>query len=307
MKNLHATLPTALSAALLEAVLLAPAPAAAQAAQALPVPALATPPKVDGDLAEWGSEGWLAVAVRPALERKDRPRYGLDEADDQNHTGSLTVQIKAGIADGRLFIAVRYPDSREDKDTAAWEWRDGRYVQSRRSEDQFAVRFHLAGDYDRSMLSARDYRADVWLWSAGRSNPTGVADDYSHSFTTRSTEDAAEYSLPGGKTAYIRKPRDAGRPAYRSLPAPREHKGDRLPAFEAQKATGSAADVAARGQWKAGFWSLEFARALHTGQADDVVFVPGQKLLGQIAVFNHGRDEHKSVSEPVLFEFAPPR
>jgi hypothetical protein len=43
---------------------------------------------------------------------------------------------------------------------------------------------------------------------------------------------------------------------------------------------------------------------LNTGNADDVVFVAGQKLLGQIAVFNQGYSEHKSVSEPLLFDFS---
>lgn len=51
-------------------------------------------------------------------------------------------------------------------------------------------------------------------------------------------------------------------------------------------------------------WQLEFGRALVTGQADDVPFKPGEKLLGQMAVFNRGSAEHKSVSEPLLFDFS---
>ena len=113
--------------------------------------------------------------------------------------------------------------------------------------------------------------------------------------------------IAGGKTVYIRKQRDAGVPPYRQLPAPAERKADRLPSFETQKPSGSVANVAARGQWSAGTWSLEFARALNTGAADDVVFRPGQKLLGQIAVFNRGNAEHKSVSEPLLFDFSAVR
>jgi hypothetical protein len=45
------------------------------------------------------------------------------------------------------------------------------------------------------------------------------------------------------------------------------------------------------------------SRALLTGNADDAGFKPGQKLLGQIAVFNRSSDEHKSISEPLLFDF----
>jgi hypothetical protein len=293
---------------LLCAALLALAPAVAAAAepppQGVPVLVLGAAPKVDGDLAEWGADGWLAVPVKPALERKDRARYGLEEADDHNLTGALTVQLKAGVAAGRFYLAVRYPDPSEDKEHQGWEWRGSRYAQMRRYDDQFAVRFHLGGDFDRTMLSSQEYQVDVWLWSAARTNPGGVAEDMLHRFTTRSTEDAAEYALPGGKTVYIKKLRDAGVPPYRNLPAPKENKGERLPSFELQKASGSLADVAARGVWKAGFWSLEFARALDTGNADDVVMKPGLKLLGQIAVFNRGQAENKSVSEPLLFDFS---
>lgn len=292
----------------LAAACLAALQAAAQgpdaAPQPLPVAALPAAPRVDGDLSDWGSEGWVSVTVKPALDRKDRPRYGLEEADDRNVTGTLTVQLKAGVAGGRFYLAARWPDATEDKEHQGWEWRGTKYMLARRFDDQFALRLHLAGDFDRTMLSARDYKVDVWLWSAARTNPTGFADDQHHSFTTRATEDAAEYALPGGKTVYLRKQRDAGTPPYRSLPAPRQPMGERLPSFELLKPAGSAADVAAKGQWKAGVWSLEFSRALNTGHADDVVLRAGQKVLGQIAVFNRADAEHKSVSEPLLIDLS---
>lgn len=277
------------------------------APQLIPVASLGTAPKVDGDLSEWGTGGWIAIQVKPALERKDRGQYGLEEEDDRNVTGSITVQLRAGVAQGVFYLAVKYPDPNEDKEFQGWEWRGTKYMLARRFDDQFAVRFHLAGDYDRTMLSARQYQVDVWHWSAARTNPTGIADDMMHTFSTRLTDDAAEYSLPGGKTVYIRKIRDAGVPPYRQLPAPAQNQGDRLPSFETQKASGSAANVAARGRWNAGAWSLEFSRQMNTGASDDVAFKPGQKLLGQIAVFNRGSAEHKSVSEPLLFDFSAVR
>jgi hypothetical protein len=280
------------------------AAAADPAPQVVNIHALASAPKVDGELSEWGTDGWTAIQVRPALDRKDRSKYGLEEIDDLNVTGTLTVQLKAGLAGGRFYLAVKYPDATEDKDHQGWEWRGAKYALARRYDDQFAVRFHLAGDYDRTMLSAKEYKVDVWLWSAARTNPTGVAEDLNHSFTTRMIEDAAEYSLPGGKTVYIKKQRDAGVSPYKNLPAPKENKGDKLPSFETQKPSGGVADVAAKGVWKNGFWTVEFARASSTGSAEDVAFKPGAKLLGQIAVFNRGQAEHKSVSEPLLFDFA---
>ena len=157
-------------AAALAAIVPLPGPAAEPSPQVVPVHVLAFAPKTDGDLSEWGNDGWVAVPVKPALERKDRPAYGLEESDDRNATGSLTVQLKAGVAGGRLFLAVRYPDATEDRAHQGWEWRGTRYALARRLADQFAVRFHLDGDFDRTMLSAKDYSADVWLWNAARTD-----------------------------------------------------------------------------------------------------------------------------------------
>lgn len=296
---------TVLAAALAAAA--SSAPGAEPALQLIPVAALAAAPKVDGDLGEWGPDGWIAVPVTPALERKDRPKYGLEEVNDRNQTGRLTVQLKVGVVNGVFYLAAKVPDAAEDKEQQGWEWRGEKYVQGRQLDDMFAVRFHMAGDFDRTMLGTKDYKVDVWLWSAARTNPSGVAEDMSHIFTTKLTEDAAEYSLPTGGTVYIRKPRDAGVPPYASLPRPKENKGQRVPNVATQKASGSIADVAAKGAWKEGAWRLEFSRKLNTGNADDVPFKAGQKLVGQIGVFNRGEAEHKSVSEPLTFDFSAVR
>lgn len=261
-------------------------------------------PKVDGDLAEWGGDGWVKIPVKPALERDERAKYGLDPAGERNTTGKLTVELKAGVAAGRLFIAVRYPDDVADTVHKDWGWRGDKYQRENQLEDMFALRFHLAGEFDRSMLSTKDYKVDVWLWSAARTNPTGVAEDMTHQITTKEQESAAEYQVKDGPVIYISKRRDAGTAPYEMSPRPREKTADRLPSFEIGKPGGSAADVAAKGVWKAGSWNLEFSRALTTGNAEDVVFKPASKLTGQIAVFNKGAAENKSVSEPLVFDFS---
>lgn len=288
------------------ALCLAPLTASAQAPapQVIAVQALAKAPKVDGKLADWGSAGWIRVAVKPALEKSERAKYGMDPEDDRNQTGSLNLELKVGASGGRIYVALRYPDAAADAEHRVWQWRGDKYAEGKQREDMLAIRFHLAGNYDRSMLSKQDYQVDVWQWSAARTNPAGIAEDAFHHMTTAMLENAAEYTPPDGRTIYIKKQRDAGTAPYRMLPRPKEKKGETLPSFEPASAAGSAADVAAKGEWKAGFWHLEFSRALDTGHADDAVFRPGQKILGQIAVFNKGYAEHKSVSEPLLFDFA---
>jgi hypothetical protein len=271
----------------------------------IPVGSTGVAPKVDGDLSEWGKSGWIKVPVIPALDKADRAKYGLDPNDDKNQTGTLLVEMKAAVVGGRFYVALKYPDSSEDSSPRQWEWRGDKYVEGKQREDMFALRFHMSGDFDRSMLSTKSYKVDLWLWSAARTNSTGLAEDMTHHVTTGMLDSAAEYeSSQDKKTIYIKKTRDAGNAPFKLLPRPKENKGEKLPLYEITAGSGSAADVAAKGRWKAGYWHLEFSRALNTGNADDVVFVAGQKLLGQIAVFNQGYSEHKSVSEPLLFDFS---
>lgn len=283
------------------------APAAAPPPIVIAVQLVAETPVVDGDLGDWTADGWSRITVRPAVDPAERTKLGL-ESQDRNHTGVLEVQVKAVMTRTRFFLAVRWPDDTPDVDFRPWEWRGDRYTESTKRDDMFAVRFHLDGDYDRSMLSGRNYRVDVWVWSAGRSNATGHADDMIHAIGARPQDDAAEYEVKGTGTVYIRKQRDAGTPGYRNVRPANRFQGDRLPSVERlARPSGSAADVAAKGLWASGRWAVEFARDLDTTHADDVVFRPGTRLVGQIAVFNRGHAEHKSVSEPLVFEFPPLR
>jgi len=259
---------------------------------------------VDGDLIEWGKSGWTKIPIKPAVDASERKKFGL-EGEDRNFTGKIEVQLKAGVAKGRLFIAVRWPDDAADVEHKGWEWAGSRYAESKRREDMFAIRFHLDGDYDRSMLSAKTYRVDTWLWSAARTNPAGLAEDQSHAFSLNPIESSAEYAVQGIGTVNIKKIRDSGSPAYKLVRPPREKTAERLPAVELLSSfSGSVADVSAKGIWKSGYWNVELSRALNTSHADDVTFKPGDRILGQIAVFNHSSDEHKSVSEPLLFDFS---
>lgn len=279
---------------------------AAHALDSTPVKvvALKDVPTVDGELGEWGKDGWIKIPIKPAVDKSERAKLGL-ESEDKNYTGQIVVQLKFGVAKGRLYVAARWPDDSQDVAYKGWDWAGTRYTESRKREDMFAIRFHLDGDYDRSMLSGTTYKADVWLWSAARTNPTGFAEDMSHAFSASPIESAAEFSVQGIGTAYVKKQRDSGSGIYKVIRPPKEKTADHLPSFEPVAApSGSVADVSAKGVWKAGYWNLELSRVMSTGNADDAVFKPGSKLLGQIAVFNRSADEHKSISEPLLIDFS---
>jgi len=262
----------------------------------VPVPRMAAAPTVDGDLADWPAGGWVTVPVRPAVEN-----------DDRNRAGNLDVELRAGHHDGRVYLAARWPDPRPDTVFKSWRWSGSRYRRGKEYDDMFAVRFDLGGDYDSCMLSDREYRVDVWLWSAGRSDPAGYADDTWQLMTTRYLEQAAEYEAPSGATVYIRKSRDEGSPIYvNTRPDRKTYAGDKLPGIEQTgNPSGSVADVRAKGRWADGHWQLEMSRALDTGHADDAALVPGKVHRGAIAVFERGYSEHKSASGELHFELAP--
>ncbi|MBF0126990.1 MAG: hypothetical protein HQM02_07240, partial [Magnetococcales bacterium] len=251
------------------------------------VPPLPTVPVVDGVLEEWGREGWVEIPLRPAREN-----------DPDNVTGSLNVQLKAGTAGGRIFVAARWPDQEADVSYRPWKWTGTQYKRGKQRDDMFIVRFDMGGDYAACMLSKTDYRVDLWQWSAGRSDQAGVAEDFIHVISTASQENAAEYEHPEGGTVYIRKIRDAGNPVYDNQEAGKENRGESLPGIRMlDGGSGSLIDVQARGVWKDGFWHLELARKLDTGHDDDVKLQGIKTIRGAIAVFNKSYAEHKSVSE----------
>ena len=52
-----------------------------------------------------------------------------------------------------------------------------------------------------------------------------------------------------------------------------------MPRYRARDPQGSRADVRAKGLWRDGVWSIEFARKLDTGHKDDLVMAPGGVYL----------------------------
>jgi hypothetical protein len=252
-------------------------------------------PTLDGDIKEWGTEGWSSIAVKPAV--KD---------DEDNHTGNLTVEYKAVIADSDLYIASRWPDKKPDEEYKNWVWKKKKYKRGDKVDDMFAVRFDMDGDYDACMIAEKTYKVDLWVWSAGRSNPAGFANDMWHLITTNMIENAAEYKGPTGKMVYIKKYADEGTPIFENTkPDRKKFTEKKLPGIQwPGNPSGSVADVQAKGVWSDGYWSLEMKRSLDTKNPDDVVFKPGESIIGSIAVYNKGAAEHKSVSGDLTFQFS---
>ncbi|MCB1915703.1 MAG: hypothetical protein KDG52_08310 [Rhodocyclaceae bacterium] len=286
----------------LAALLLSAAASAQPVPQPIPVGMLESAPTLDGELGDWGASGWQQIAVAPTVKPEERSRLGLG-AEDRNAVGKATVELKAGVHGGIFHLAVRWADDGEDSRGDVWSWNGRRYTRVRRHGDMFAVRFERSGDYDRSMLSGKSYEVDLWEWSAHRSQRAGIAGDYRHVITTALLDNAAEYTVEGVGTVFIKKFADRGHSPFKSARPPKTKQADEIDALTLSgKADGSFADVRAAARWRDGHWQLELSRALDTGHDDDVVLPAGGTIVGQIAVFNHADDEHKSVSEPLRFD-----
>ncbi|MEO5327118.1 MAG: ethylbenzene dehydrogenase-related protein [Magnetococcus sp. THC-1_WYH] len=273
-------------------------PAKMPEAVTIHVPLLTAAPTMDGQLSEWPGIGGKAVSVpiQPALE-----------SDPENHTGNLVVELTTGVFGDRFYVAARWPDNAPDTSFRPWHWRGDFYDQDKKQlDDVFAIRFQLSGDYDDCMLSKKDYRVDVWTWTAGRSMAAGLAEDRFHIISHKHLEDAADFSSPYG-TIYIADRLDAGDPIYTKIEhPPKEKQGDKIPSIALTgKASGSIQDVTARGEWKDGFWNLEMSRLLNTGHDDDALLGQGKTIAAATAVFNHSTEEHKSVSGTLNLVFPP--
>ncbi|MCB1889259.1 MAG: hypothetical protein KDH20_16745 [Rhodocyclaceae bacterium] len=277
---------------------------AAAEPQVIPVVPLKAAPTVDGTLSDWRGDGWHVIPIAPTVKPEERADLGLG-SEDHNAVGESRVELQAGVHQGRFYVAVRWPDDAPNTDLDVWMWNGRRYSRARRFDDMLAMRFALAGDYDRSMLSGKNYEADLWEWSASRSQLAGFAEDFRQVVGTKIIENAAEYSVKGVGTIYIKKYRDAGNYPFKTVRPPKTQAEEQIVAVQLKGAPdGSYADVAASGSWAEGHWQLELARQLDTGHEDDVVLPAGGTITGQIAVFNHASDENKSVSEPLRFDFS---
>ena len=152
---------------------------------------------------------------------------------------------------------------------------------------------------DLSIYSADHYLADVWFWKANRTDPVGYADDKTHKLATEKDIDATKLKNKSGKTFYLTRKVDTGTSAY-TIDLQIEYQGDTLPRYINRLPSGSRADIRAKGHWQEGEWTIEFARALNTGNRDDVQFEPGNNyLLGVSRYEIAGRPPNKKLSQPL--------
>jgi hypothetical protein len=244
------------------------------------------PPALDGkaDDAVWQSAKPVEVVAKGVMPK--------------TRGTSSTVTVRAAHTGTHVYLLVQWTDTtKSDSGHRTWVWDAAKnaYVEDTDREDALSIAFEHTGPFDADMLSGVEAVWDVWHWKAFRTNPQGFAMDRSHHyFKSQPTIKANKHTAKDGSDVWIARPEDAGDTVEKKQSAPTENKGARVPQYLHGTPTGSAADIQAKGAWAAGKWTLELARKLNTGHADDTAFDTSRAYKFAIGVHNDTGDMDKA-------------
>jgi MoaA/NifB/PqqE/SkfB family radical SAM enzyme len=188
----------------------------------------------------------------------------------------IDITLKAVYTEEKIFFLVTFPDKDESRTHRNWVWNFSKkeYEQGKDREDVFVLKWNMNPQpVDLSIYADRPYLADIWFWKACRTDPLGYADDKLQRLNPYSLEKAKELISKSGRRMYLQRLGDQGCSTYKTN-IHIEYKGDVLPRYTLQPPTLSRGDIKAKGLWEAGRWTIEFARLLTTGHADDIQFEP---------------------------------
>lgn len=230
------------------------------------------------------SQGVKAEQVVKSQKTSKSPQIdGLETEDTWENVLPVTtfdpiaqikIDIKSVYTDTTIFFLVSFPDKDESRQHRNWIWNKEQkmYEEGPQREDVFVFKWML-GDTtkDLSIFSDEPYVADIWYWKAVRTDPQGFADDKIQRLSNYRTKDSFEITSKSGKKMYIRRQGDAGRSSYKT-DIYIDYQGDIVHRYTSRQPQSSRADVKAKGVWKDGRWTIEFARDLITGNDDDVNF-----------------------------------
>jgi hypothetical protein len=226
----------------------------------------------------------------------------------QGGSGRMTVTAAALWTPVRVWVLVRWPDRSRNDVHRPWVWSQEMkaYVAGSEIEDAVSLGFAREGRIGECMLAGGESMSDLWTWRAGRTDPSGFAEDGSLTMSYRRLAGARSYQARNGRTVWIKEEPDSGSRPYQAQTV-EAYLGDRVPGHVERTPTGSVADVAARGSWKDGFWSVEFSRRLSTGDPSDVTLAAGRESFLSVAVFDGRESLDHSTSKEILLKLEPQR
>lgn len=219
-----------------------------------------------------------------------------------DNVAKINMTLKAVYTDTEIFFLVSYPDADKSDTHKTWIWDKSKkmYKDGADREDVFVFKWNMEPKaVDLSLKADNDYKSDIWFWKACRTDPVGYADDKYDQYSSVQTKNATELTSRTGKKMYLVRNADSGTPSFEDV-LYTDYQGDKMSRFKVKPPTGSSADIRAKGVWSEGKWVIEFARALNTGNKDDVQFDNSQSYLFGVSRYEiAGRAPDQEVSQPL--------
>jgi hypothetical protein len=216
--------------------------------------------------------------------------------------GDIDITIKALYSDKQIFMLVSFPDPDKSIKHKSWVWEKNAmlYKTGTDREDSFVFKWNMAPKpVDLSIYADNPYNADIWFWKACRTDPAGYADDKMQILSSTKTKKSLTLTDKSGTTMYLLRHADKGTTAFKTRMIS-EFESDIVDRFNYRQPKGSCADVKAKGIWKKGRWTIEFARKLVTGNNDDIEFDLNKKPQFGVSRFEiSGGKINKKLSQPL--------
>ena len=213
----------------------------------------------------------------------------------------IDITIRSVHTKDRIYFQVTFPDKTEGRThkTLVWKPDQERYRTDVDREDTFVFKWSMElTSVDLSVAADNPYTADIWFWKAYRTDPAGYADDKMHRYSTRQSPDAKTVLSKLGMRFYLTRPGDDGKSAYKTQVYDR-FVAQRQPKYSHKTPEGSRADIRAKGVWRDGQWTIEFARKLSTGHPDDIQFDKGGRYEFGVSRYEiAGRRMNPKLAEP---------
>ncbi|OHB32834.1 MAG: hypothetical protein A2X84_04195 [Desulfuromonadaceae bacterium GWC2_58_13] len=242
-----------------------------------------SPPVIDGSAVDSAWSGARIVTVHDAV-------------------ADIDITLRAVFSGDTLYLLGQFPDPTESRlhRQVIWNPAQQSYEDGPTREDCLVLKWSMVPhETTLSLKENRPYRADIWFWKASRTDHAGYADDKMQIYSTTRDKKAKLLLSESGTVFYLVRQTDQGQPAYQPI-LHAAYSRDRVDKYEYQTPTGSRADIRAKGLWKDGAWTVEFARKLNTGHPDDVGFsLTGAYPFGVSRYEIAGRDPEPEAETPL--------
>ncbi|PLX79139.1 MAG: hypothetical protein C0614_08175 [Desulfuromonas sp.] len=239
----------------------------------------------------------------------------------------VDVDLRAYYTDRDLFLRLSWEDATRDQSMQDWVFDGERWVNSGAMEDGFGLLWDARGTFpqfscayachisdfgvnrasfhatNKMRLADESAWLDLWNWKAARTAGLGFADDRFLDQSGMHGDTAGELfrensraMLSGDGTARPFSEQDLPiydadrQPAAEGFRPP----GTIAPGFLVERPKAGRADVVAVTDYRDGRWVVVLRRSLRTGDARDVVFVPGDEVgvAFGLALMDHTLYEH---------------